>query len=49
MVRTVTHIEQDGGRLHVSTEHGLMTAGAGIMASMRCAGDPRFDPWGNAS
>jgi gamma-glutamylputrescine oxidase len=43
---TVTNIEQDGGRLHVSTEYGLMTAGAGIMAVDAMCWRRGFDPWG---
>ncbi len=43
---TVTHIEQDGERLHVSTEHGPMTAGAGIMAVDAMCWRRGFDPWG---
>jgi len=42
---TVRNIEQDDGRLHVSTANGLMTAGAGIMAVDAMCWRPGFDPW----
>src|SRR4029077_20913642 len=42
---TVSNITQDGNRLRVSTEHGPMTAGAGIMAVDAMCWRPGFDPW----
>jgi gamma-glutamylputrescine oxidase len=42
---TVSHIEQHGGRLYVSTANRPMIAGAGIMAVDAMCWRPEFDPW----